>query len=88
MIDRRRFIGAAGATVLAPGLASCGGVERVPVQGIPASGFDEDSTAEDVTSGIDLNGKFAVVTGCTSGIGFETMRVLAKRGAHVIGTSR
>ena len=30
----------------------------------------------------------AVVTGCTSGIGFETMRVLAHRGAHVLGTSR
>jgi NAD(P)-dependent dehydrogenase (short-subunit alcohol dehydrogenase family) len=88
MIDRRRFIGAAGATVLAPGLASCSGVERVPVPGVPDGGFDEDSTAEDVTAGIDLNGKFAVVTGCTSGIGFETMRVLAKRGAHVIGTSR
>jgi NAD(P)-dependent dehydrogenase (short-subunit alcohol dehydrogenase family) len=30
----------------------------------------------------------AVVTGCNSGIGFETMRVLALRGAHVIGTAR
>ena len=30
----------------------------------------------------------AVVTGCNSGIGYETMRVLAHRGAHVIGTAR
>jgi NAD(P)-dependent dehydrogenase (short-subunit alcohol dehydrogenase family) len=28
------------------------------------------------------------VTGCNSGIGFETMRVLALRGAHVIGAAR
>lgn len=38
--------------------------------------------------GLDLSGKTAVVTGCNSGIGFETMRVLALRGAHVIGTAR
>jgi NAD(P)-dependent dehydrogenase (short-subunit alcohol dehydrogenase family) len=37
---------------------------------------------------LDLAGKTAVVTGCNSGIGFETMRVLALRGAHVIGTAR
>lgn len=28
------------------------------------------------------------VTGCNSGLGFETMRVLAARGAHIIGTGR
>ncbi len=55
---------------------------------MPRSAFDEDSTAEEVTEGIDLKGKLAVVTGCTSGIGFETMRVLAMRGAYVVGTSR
>ena len=58
------------------------------MSGIPNSGFDEDSTAAEVTEGLDLSGKMMVVTGCTSGIGFETMRVLARRGAHVIGTSR
>lgn len=88
MIDRRNFIGAAGAALLAPGLSACSSVERVPAQGVPLSRFDENSTAEDVTEGLDLAGKLAVVTGCTSGIGFETMRVLAKRGAHVVGTSR
>jgi NAD(P)-dependent dehydrogenase (short-subunit alcohol dehydrogenase family) len=41
-----------------------------------------------VTAGLDLSGKTAVVTGCNSGIGYETMRVLAMRGAHVIGTAR
>jgi len=55
---------------------------------VPESPFDEDSTAEEVTADIDLSGKLAVITGCTSGIGFETMRVLAARGAYVVGTSR
>jgi NAD(P)-dependent dehydrogenase (short-subunit alcohol dehydrogenase family) len=76
------------ATAVAPTLASCSGYEKVAVEGVTRSPFDEDSTAEQVTEGIDLQKKIAVVTGCTSGIGFETMRVLAKRGAYVIGTSR
>lgn len=52
------------------------------------SGFAYGSTAEDVTEGISLAGKTMLVTGCNSGLGFETMRVLAKRGARVIGTAR
>ena len=88
MIDRRQFIGAAGAALLVSGLPACGGVNRVPTPGVPVSRFGADSTAEEVTAGLDLTRRMAVVTGCTSGIGFETMRVLAKRGAHVVGTSR
>jgi NAD(P)-dependent dehydrogenase (short-subunit alcohol dehydrogenase family) len=54
----------------------------------PRSSFNEHSTAEEVTAGLDLKGKTALVTGCNSGLGLETMRVLALRGAHVIGTAR
>ena len=50
--------------------------------------FDKTATAEIVTRGINLSGMTAVVTGCNSGIGYETMRVLALRGAYVIGTAR
>ena len=86
--SRRNFLGAAGATLIAPQLSACGGVDKMPVTSVPASGFGADATAEQVTEGLDLRGKLAVVTGCTSGIGFETMRVLAKRGVNVVGTSR
>lgn len=71
-----------------PPISGCENVDRVAAANVPRSPFGADSTAEEVTAGVDLSGKFAVVTGCTSGIGFETMRVLAKRGANVVGTSR
>ena len=52
------------------------------------SRFNKNSTAEQVTADIDLNGKTVVITGINSGLGNESMRVLAKRGAHIIGTAR
>lgn len=85
--SRRQFMKATAAGLVLPGIASCG-VNKIPTPGVPRSEFDEDATAELVTEGLDLKGKHAVVTGCTSGIGFETMRVLALRGAYVVGTSR
>jgi len=69
-------------------LAACSSMDKVPTEGVPRSKFGSGSTAEEVTEGLSLKGKLAVVTGCTSGIGFETMRVLAARGAHVVGTGR
>lgn len=50
--------------------------------------FDRNSTAEDVTTGLDLSGKTALLTGCNSGIGLETMRVLVQRGANVFALAR
>lgn len=52
------------------------------------SGFGYGSTAEEVTEGLDLSGKNFLLTGCNSGIGLETMRVLAKRGARVFAAAR
>jgi WW domain-containing oxidoreductase len=50
--------------------------------------FGRKSTAEEVTAGVDLTGKSAVITGTGSGLGQETARVLALRGAHVIALDR
>lgn len=50
--------------------------------------FDKTSTAEEVTADLDLTGQTWLVTGCNSGLGYETTRVLALRGAHVIGLAR
>ncbi|MEO8361818.1 MAG: SDR family oxidoreductase [Vicinamibacteria bacterium] len=52
------------------------------------NGFGYASTAEDVTEGISLAGKRILVTGCNSGLGLETARVLALRGVEVLGTAR
>jgi WW domain-containing oxidoreductase len=54
-------------------------------QAIP---FGARSTADNVLAGVDLTGKRMVVTGCNSGIGFETMSALCANGAHVIGLAR
>jgi NAD(P)-dependent dehydrogenase (short-subunit alcohol dehydrogenase family) len=76
-MDRRKFVVGLVASTVSSTFADT-----------PRSAFGPESTAEEVTNGLDLSGKTAVVTGCNSGIGFETMRVLALRGAHVIGTAR
>jgi NAD(P)-dependent dehydrogenase (short-subunit alcohol dehydrogenase family) len=76
------------ATVVAPVIAGCSGPDLIPASGVPRSHFNAASTAEQVTEGLNLGGRTAVVTGCNSGIGYETMRVLALRGAHVVGTGR
>ena len=52
------------------------------------SGFGYASTAEQVTAGLSLSGQNVLVTGCNSGVGFETLRVLALRGAQVLGAAR
>lgn len=57
-------------------------------KGKGASGFGYSSTAEEVTEGVDLKGRTYLVTGVASGLGQETMRVLVKRGATVIGAAR
>jgi NAD(P)-dependent dehydrogenase (short-subunit alcohol dehydrogenase family) len=52
------------------------------------TGFGYNSTAEEVTEGLDLSGRAYLVTGSNSGLGRETVRVLAKRGAKVIAAAR
>ncbi|MEQ1502123.1 MAG: SDR family oxidoreductase [Myxococcota bacterium] len=53
-----------------------------------SNGFGYGSTAEQVVDGVDLAGKVVAITGVTSGLGAETARVLAARGARIIGLAR
>jgi len=50
--------------------------------------FGATSTADEVLAGIDLRGKRFLVTGVSAGLGVETARALAARGADVVGTAR
>ena len=52
------------------------------------SRFDRDSTADEVLDGMDLSGKVFAVTGSSSGLGEESARALAARGAHVAMAAR
>jgi len=58
------------------------------LKGKGSNGFGYATTAEEATAGCDLRGKTMLVTGCNSGLGRETARVLALRGARVVATAR
>ena len=89
-ISRRRLIQAGVISAISPysWASSRCGEPQMPDRTQALGSFSATSTAEQVTAGINLAGKTAMVTGCNSGLGLETMRVLAMRGAHVIGTAR
>ena len=57
-------------------------------KGTGENGFGWSTTADEVTDGLDLSGRTILITGSNSGLGFETMRVLAARGATVLAAAR
>jgi NAD(P)-dependent dehydrogenase (short-subunit alcohol dehydrogenase family) len=50
--------------------------------------FDATSSTDDVIAGVSLQGKVALVTGASAGLGTETARVLVAAGAEVILVAR
>jgi NAD(P)-dependent dehydrogenase (short-subunit alcohol dehydrogenase family) len=52
------------------------------------STFGASSTTDEVLSGVNLKGKRILVTGVSAGLGVETARALAARGARVVGAAR
>ena len=52
------------------------------------SEFGKYSTAQEVLEGIDLSGKTVFITGANSGLGKESARAMASKGAHVVMAGR
>jgi NAD(P)-dependent dehydrogenase (short-subunit alcohol dehydrogenase family) len=52
------------------------------------SGFSATSTTDEVLAGIDLEGRRFLVTGASGGLGLETSRALAAKGAIVVMAAR
>jgi len=91
--SRRYFIkSSAGLALMSalPGCASLSTPGRTPVAfaDIPRSEYGFATTADEVLADIDLSGKTVLITGCNSGLGYQSMRAMAAKGAHVIGTAR
>ena len=52
------------------------------------SGFGHHTTADEVLDGIDLSGRRVLITGGASGLGQETARAMAAKGAQIIIAAR
>src|ERR1700722_13197930 len=50
--------------------------------------FGAASTTNEVLDGVKLNGRRALVTGVSAGLGVETARALVAHGAEVVGAAR
>jgi len=55
---------------------------------MPAATFGFETTTDEALEGIDLTGKTVLVTGASTGLGKETCRALASKGARVILAAR
>ena len=95
LVSRRSAMSITAMSITAGSTLALAGCGRGPgdeapafVPSAPLSSFDKTSTAEQVAAGIDMTGKSVMITGCNSGLGFESMRVLAMHGAHILGTAR
>ncbi|TDJ48160.1 MAG: SDR family NAD(P)-dependent oxidoreductase, partial [Gammaproteobacteria bacterium] len=87
-IDRRFVLRAGSAFAAAsmlPRSLTAGDLQR---EDIARSAYGFATTCDEVAAGSDLAGKTVLITGCNSGLGYESMRTFAAHGAHVIGTGR
>jgi NAD(P)-dependent dehydrogenase (short-subunit alcohol dehydrogenase family) len=95
MTTRRQILQTTSALAIAAMLPRCASLrepppprQRVAFADIPRSDYGFSTTADEVVAGLDLTGLTALITGCNSGLGYESLRVLARAGVHVIGAAR
>ena len=89
-MNRREFLYGTTALTL-PVLTGCDNSDEPTVSintNYPVSPFGGKSTAEEVTVGLDLTGKTALVTGGASGIGYAIAEGFQEAGAEVIVTAQ
>jgi NAD(P)-dependent dehydrogenase (short-subunit alcohol dehydrogenase family) len=87
-MDRRRFASHHRA-VSSPNPLQIGPAFKMTSQQAPIpSGFSPTATAQEALGGRNLHGKTVIVTGGYSGLGLETVRVLAEAGARVVVPAR
>ena len=87
-IDRRHLLQAAAALTATAALPRSLWAVGIAFADIPRSDYGFATTCDEVAAGYDLSGLTVLITGCNSGLGYESMRTLAARGAHVLGTAR
>jgi NAD(P)-dependent dehydrogenase (short-subunit alcohol dehydrogenase family) len=87
-IDRRYLLQTGAVFVLTSALPRALVAQATAFAEIPRSDYGFATTCDEVAAGHDLTGRTALITGCNSGLGYESMRTLAAHGAQVIGAAR
>ncbi len=87
-LNRRSMLQASMAAAVATSLPRTLFANGIAFADIPRSDFGFATTCDEVVAGHDLSGKVILVTGCNSGLGYDSLRSLAAAGAHVIGAAR
>jgi len=87
-IDRRYLLQTGAAVALTSALPRALFAAGTAFADIPRSDYGFATTCDEVAASYDLAGKTVLITGCNSGLGYESMRTLAAHGARVIGAAR